>query len=74
MKEQSFFEKWSKVIKKMPLSKKPKLKIAKKKEEEEIAQSSIGKVDILEQHKLAKERKETAKKLRKDKKEITGRK
>lgn len=49
----------------------PKFKVKKKEEEEE---TTLGKVDLLEQHKLAKERVEKDKKQKKSKKETTGRK
>jgi len=50
-----------------------KLKRAKVKEEEEKT-TTLDKEDLLEQHKLAKTKKEQDKKLRKNKKETTGRK
>jgi len=45
-----------------------------KKDEEKTTITTLGKVDLLEQHKLAKERAEKDKKQKKNKKEITGRK
>jgi len=50
----------------------PKYKFAKKKDEE--TETTLGKIDILEQHKLAKEKKEQEKKQKGKKKETTGRK
>jgi len=49
----------------------PRFKIKKKEEEEG---TTLGKVDLLEQHKLAKERIEKDKKQKKSKNETTGRK
>lgn len=50
----------------------PKLKLSKPKDEK--ATTSLGKTDILEEHKLAKEKAEKGKKQRKQTKETTGRK
>ena len=50
----------------------PRLRPAKK--DEEKATTTLGKVDLLEQHRLAKEQAAKDKKQRKDKKETTGRK
>lgn len=49
-----------------------KLKVGKK--EEGTTTTTLGKVDLLEQHKLAKEKAEKDRKQKKSKKEITGRK
>ena len=58
---------------KLPKYNPPKIRRTKVKEEEEKT-TAIDKVDLLEQHKLAKTKKEQDKKLRKNKKETTGRK
>ena len=50
----------------------PKFKLSKPKEEKVTI--TLGKTDILEEHKLAKEKAERDKKTKKNKKEITGRK
>jgi len=44
------------------------------KKDEEKTTTVLGKIDLLEQHKLAKERAEKDKKQKKNKKEMTGRK
>ena len=49
----------------------PKLKLAKKIEKE--TPTTLGKIDMLEEHRLIKEKKEQSKKSKKNKKEITGR-
>lgn len=50
----------------------PKFKPPKK--DEEVKTTTLGKVDLLEQHKLAKEKATKNRKQKKIKKEITGRK
>ena len=49
----------------------PKFKLIKIKEEEKTT-TTLGGKDIIEEHRLAKERKQRDKKLRKSGKEITG--
>lgn len=50
----------------------PKFKLSKPKDEK--VATTLGKTDILEEHKLAKEKVEKNKRTKKNKKEITGRK